>query len=358
MPSSQSRGDRLRLSAFLSFILLLLLLPGCLREPQTDDAPQSNATGKIRRILKSGSLPLDLATGLQSPSGLVLGSSGNLYFSETAAGKLHWIAPNGGVSTVAIGLNRPYDLLFDSGAEPPLFEVLYFVEFDTPGGMVRKACLICSGAVFGDVDDLASGQAGPIALTQDADFIYYINRAGNQVMMVTKDTSPPIPPPTELAGSPDVVLPQDIVIVGSVIYFTDSEGVKCIDTAAPQARPTIVVASTEQPGPLEKDSTGQNLYFAEVAAGTSFGEIWKVSAACEAGLPTLLADNLNEPRGIALDKNDVYFTERGGGKISRVPKAGGNPLPPPTTIASDLNKPFRLIVDETAVYFIETESIF
>lgn len=364
-PMTDLRGPAL----FSILAIFLLLSSGCLNDPtQQNSSTSSQATGKVRKVLKSGEPVTDLATGLDGPASLVLDSGGTLFFAESNAGMIKSYPTAGGsVTTEASALTNPYDLVLDEGTS---FEVLYVAGYDPGGGKIQKVCIICTGAQRGDVDLLAQNQPGSIALVEDPinstnaqRYIYYTNREGQQVMKVSNDictsgnppTDNPCVSPAPLAQAPGVTGPHEIVLVGGHLYFTDggsSGALRCVLADGTDPTVTTIVSGLNQPGPLETDGT--NLYFSEVGApGTNTGTIKKVAATCQAATPSQVADSLSEPRGIAIDTNgDVYYTEWVAGRIGKV--AGGIQ----TTLVSGLNHPFRLILDTQFIYFTETDTVF
>lgn len=355
VPISSYRAFRRPATVILILGLFLLLIPGCLNTPKQETTSSSAAIGKVRKISKAGGTVSDLATGQNGPAGLVSDGSQNLYFTESKAGNIKEILFNGSMGTVLAQLMKPYDIVMEQGEGS---EVLYFVEFDPSGGKVSQICLsqCFPGNNPGDVHILAHDQPGPVALTQDATYIYYVNREGKQIMRVVKDTGTT---PDLLADSFNgVTAPQDIVMVGTHLYFTDDAGpngaLRCVEADGNDPTVTDIVIGIDHPGALETDGT--DLYFAEIAPGTTNGRIWKVSAACAPGSPTVLADGLSEPTGIAVNTtdSDLYFTEREGGKIGRVPKDGSVAK---SVVVENLDLPFRLIDDSTAIYFTETAAI-
>jgi sugar lactone lactonase YvrE len=353
-PISLSRAFWLRATVISSLGLSLLLLPGCLNTPKQETTPASAATGKVRKVPKAGGTVSDLATGQNGPAGLVLDTTaGYLYFTETNAGTIKRVLKVGGtVQIIVDALLQPYDIVYEQGTG---FEVMYFVEYNPSGGRVQEACIVCPPpGQLGDLELLATGQLGPLSLTYDANWVYYVNRQEQEVMKVPKDAS--VSPSVLVSGLAD---PQDIVEVSGTLYFTDADttgmngALKCVPTTGGSV--TTIVSGLNQPGSLETDGT--SLYFAEVAPGTSSGMIRKIAnVTCAAGLHTIsLADGLSEPRGIAIDTNngDVYYTEWAGGRIGQVPNGGVQ-----ATLVSGLNHPFRLIIDGIAIYFTETATIF
>jgi hypothetical protein len=207
---------------------------------------------------------------------------------------------------------------------------------------------------------LVVNQAGPVSLTLDNTYVYYTNRDGKEVMQIAQDSCSPQTPHMLADANSGLTGPQEIVRDGSTLYFTDTDpldpsngALRCI--ANDGTGLAAIASGLKEPGPLETDGT--NIYFAEVAPGTTNGKVWKVSAVCATGSPTVLADSLSEPVGIAVNTTDpyLYFTEQAGGRIWRVPKDGSAAK---SLVVGNLNHPFRLIIDSTAIYFTETAAIF
>jgi hypothetical protein len=354
VPISSSLAFRRTATVISILSLFLLLIPGCLNTPKKETASPSAANGKVRKVSKAGGTVFDLATGQNGPAGLVLDTTaGYLYFTETNAGTIKRVPKVGGtVQIIVDALLQPYDIVYEQGTD---FEVIYFVEYSPSGGRVQVGCIVCPPpGQFGDLELLATGQLGPLSLTYDSDWVYYVNRQEQEVMKVPKDAS----------GNPSVLVsglagPQDIVEVSGTLYFTDADTpgmngtLKCVPSTGGSV--TTIVSGLNQPGSLETDGT--DLYFAEIAPGTTNGRIWRVSAACAPGSPTALADGLSEPAGIAVGTtdSDLYFTEREGGRIWRVPKDGSVGK---SVVVENLDHPFRLTDDSTAIYFTETAAIF
>lgn len=365
---SLSRAFRRPAAVISSLGLFLLLLSGCLNAPKQETTP-AGATGKVRKVSKSGGTVVDLATGLNTPGGLAMDQSGNLYFSEVYTGMIKSVPQSGGTVTVlSADLFRPYSMIVRMGLVGlPTAAVLFLVEFDANLGGVTKICLTAN-CFAGEpnpnappcLDSLVVNQAGPVSLTLDNTYVYYTNRDGKEVMRIAQDSCSPQVPFKLADANSGLTGPQDIVWTGSTLYFTDTDpfdpsngALRCI--ASDGTGLTTIASGLKEPGPLGTDGT--NIYFSETAPGTTNGKIWKVSAVCAPGSPTVLADGLTEPAGIAVNTTDsnLYFTERAGGRIWRVPKDGSAAK---SLVAENLNQPFRLIMDNAVIYFTESATIF
>ena len=79
-----------------------------------------------------------------------------------------------------------------------------------------------------------------------------------------------------------------------------------------------------------------------------------LGGACVAGVcqPVALASGMNQPAGIAIDANNVYFTTFGGGSVHRVAKNGG----PVALLASGVPQSHGIVTDGTAVYWANLTS--
>jgi hypothetical protein len=73
-----------------------------------------------------------------------------------------------------------------------------------------------------------------------------------------------------------------------------------------------------------------------------------VGASCT-GTSVTLASGLVSPAGVAVDEENVYFTDEKAGIVGQAPLAGGTTV----TLAKDLLKPLGIAVQAPALYFVQ-----
>jgi len=105
---------------------------------------------------------------------------------------------------------------------------------------------------------------------------------------------------------------------------------------------TLLADGLDKPFSLAVDRT--HVYFSEAGAGT----IKKVPTH-GGGRVITLAQGLHDPRDLAIDGTWLYFAERGGGMIKKVPITGGEVV----TLARGFIGPMKIAVDADFVYFCE-----
>jgi len=91
-----------------------------------------------------------------------------------------------------------------------------------------------------------------------------------------------------------------------------------------------------------------NVYWTEVGASSArTGRVMTLAKNDAGGVPTVIASGLNFPADIALDANNIYWTDNRDGTVMKAPLSGGTP----TLIASGQNFPFGIAVDSQNVYW-------
>jgi hypothetical protein len=124
------------------------------------------------------------------------------------------------------------------------------------------------------------------------------------------------------------------------VYWCGFGGVLTWLSTAPDA-PQELFASAQTPAAVAVDA--QNVYFTDSGDGTV--RKCAVSGCAQA---TALASGLAEPLGIAIDATTVYWTNHGDGTVMSCAIAGCSQ---PSVLASGQDGPYGIAVDATAVYW-------
>jgi hypothetical protein len=194
---------------------------------------------------------------------------------------------------------------------------------------------------------IATGQPNPNALVVDSTSVYWTNSgsstAGGDVMSAPLCGGTPvtIAPPVML-GPTTEANPNGVVANASDVFWSVTEGNGYI-LSAPIGGGSTTTLATDQRGPLVLAINGSNLYWLDdgfVEDGS--GAIVKMSIT--GGRPTTLA-RPKFPDNLAVDSDDVYFTNNGG--VFKVPTAGGAT----TTVAAVPAGADAIALDAANVYW-------
>ncbi len=112
--------------------------------------------------------------------------------------------------------------------------------------------------------------------------------------------------------------------------------------AQPTEAPEADAAATDGARPLATDGGGlADAFTPDTGTGT----------AQDAATPVVVATNQENPARLAVDTNNLYFTNpgHGGGTVVKVALAGGTPV----VLASGQNDPQWIAVDQQSVYWID-----
>ncbi len=86
---------------------------------------------------------------------------------------------------------------------------------------------------------------------------------------------------------------------------------------------------------------------------------WSIERMAETGgAVDVVAANIAEPGGLAVDGTSVYWTDVAGGRLLAAPLSGVAAGGTPTVIASNLTSPLGIVVVDGAAYVNETTSLF
>lgn len=261
------------------------------------------AEGALKSIGIAGGVPELLTSMSKTPRALVT-NAGAIYWTDSpgtpGAGSIFKL--QGGTVTTLIGnLDAPEGIAVAANK-------VFWTDFQA--GTINAAPL---GGNTGA--PLATGNY-PYRLVADADYVYWTNEG--------------------TAGSD----PPD----GSVVRI-NHKTLAAAETVGPaQATPRAIALETGLGG----DTTA--IWW------TTFGSAGSVVRALvlgggQLGAPEVMATKLDYPNGIAVDADNVYWTNRGAGTVMSLPrsaKAGDAPI----TIATAQRAPGAIVVDESAIYWV------
>lgn len=202
-------------------------------------------------------------------------------------------------------------------------------------------CHAPSGAVLASTDNEI------LALARGGNNVAWLDMGGVRSVPVTGGAV------TELEGDSSV-LGGFITTYGGQVYWTN--GNRAVASSSVTGGGATTLVTTDEPIGIAIDD--QNLYWSTFGSNVNhLGTVAKMSLA--GGATTVLASGLATVGPIAVDANNVYWTDMVGG-VSSVPIAGGAVsvlVPPqyaipPNTILDD--SPPDIAVDGSAVYWTST----
>jgi hypothetical protein len=275
----------------------------------------------------------DLTAGQQTPGPIVIDSTSVYWINLASGGKPGAVMkmPKGGGTPITLtpSLVEPYALTADATR-------LYFSENDSglqfsfqnlylqdkAGGNAKRLQLNANDQVFG-----CSAQGGAV--------FWILQSNGGQVGLVETDswTSTSVMPIASNLGAVKTVAAStsDVFIggAGELLQVTRVGAVKSVFATTVGAVKALVF-----------DAPIQTLFWADTVS------IHKRIVGSLDG-PVMLAGGQNGPTAIAVDANNVYWTNAGDGTVQRAPKEGG----PTTPISSGESEPLGIAVDDTGVYW-------
>lgn len=302
-------------------------------------------TGSVKRLRADappGTAPEVVVSGLDRV-GMPVIHDGFLYFAEFSMknGSVHRVNLDTGEKTVLVtGLQRPFSVAVDSKGED---RWVYLTELgDGTDGTVKRFRVGSDGSVTG-TETLAQNLGMPIGLVIDHSYAYVVEmNGGMRVFRMKRDFEGTMP------------TQQDLMIGLSTPY------------------PPVL----EDPTPDNPDDGNSILYVADFnVAEPEAGKVYKLSGVdadpvdadpivavtpddCgeEAALScALLAKSLYWPMLVAIDDQNVYWTEVYWASVKGVPKSGNPAAPISLANGTDhgLKKPLGIATDGVNVYFTD-----
>ena len=287
------------------------------------------------------------ATGanFQSPIGVTLDGSGNLYVADTSANTVLQLPPGGSTATSLFPtgtLSAPSDLAIDGAGN------LYVA--DTANNRILELPPSGAASILISSSPLIAGSAlnSPRSLASDSSGNLYILDSGNHRVLELSATGSPRLYLTDAAFSPALTSIDSIAIDDSGnLYLADASANQIAAYSASGAA-TIFLSSTASidgqrlsgPNHLSIDAVG-NLYVSD-SGNHRILQITPSGAASDllSSSTQIASLSLNNPGGIALDGlGDLYAADTGNARILKLDVAASptldfGPVPIHTTSAA------------------------
>ncbi|WP_437730273.1 hypothetical protein [Sorangium sp. So ce1335] len=287
-------------------------------EGGTFDDSTPNPDGAVRWIPRDGGDPLSIAEELRAPSDLVIDQDTGVVFwtvtgMDTQDGEIRaWSPETEAALPVLTGRRRPLGIARYKGASTNAKSLVWTEQL---GDQVFQATTAGAGPELiaqDDVSALTEGAllgASPYRVAAAADVVCWIYEGGQQ----REQRSP-----------------------GAVACKRQGEPARIV--AEQQGTPQAIALDVDAEG------NAQAVYWADMEHGT----ISRINlGGSDLGAPEIFAEGQAAPRGIAIDREFVFWTNWQGGTVMYAPKAGGAPV----ELARGQDRPRAIVVDQEAVYW-------
>ncbi len=287
----------------------------------------------------SGSVPVALVSGLDSPDGIAVDDT-TVYWTESATGTVKSVSICGGaVTTIASGLSAPYSIALDATS-------VYWIDFPdaAPDGTLMK--IAKRGAAAPEI--LAAGLGGVSNFSVGSSAVYAATGIGPVTAI-----------PLE-GGPPTVVVPGNVLVSGIAADATRvcwlSElggafaGILFSDPLAPGGAQLTLASGLDNARGLVVVA-GSPYWVESATAMATVSNLVRVPAA--GGTPEVVASNVGE---FAIDGAEVFWigasSTPGTGDILGAPIDGGAP----SVLATGEPFPTGIAVNASGVYWSQGSS--
>jgi hypothetical protein len=219
---------------------------GVARAANGDLIASESGAGDVVRIAPDGTKTV-IASGLDEPSGVAVDAAGDVYVADTLDEQILKIAPDGTQTSIGSGWSSPYDVAVDGDGNVYVADTLNdrVVEV-TPGGTQTT---LASG--FDQVFGVAVDGAGDVFATDTSD--------GTLTEIAPGGTS-------EKTISSDLVHPIGVAVDGAGNAFVTDPGTDDVTEVATDGTLSTVASGLEYPTGVDLDASG-DVFVADDSAG-------------------------------------------------------------------------------------------
>jgi hypothetical protein len=249
----------------------------------------------------------------------------------------------GQVTDVVSDLSSPNGLLIDQGK-------LYIAE----SGKDRVVSVLLESTQV-NLTEVATDVLFPIGLEKYMNQLLISENDGGRLLkkdLSTTSTSTEI----FLNFESPTTDPYGLLVANDILYASGVNGLLFeIDLTADQLTAEPLIPQSDGTI-LSLELKNNFLYYTESEReGSMFGGLYKIDVSSPNPAPVRVIDNLDAPVGLAIDGNDLYFSEPDLNKIFKIDISESNPVP--VEVLSDLNEPITLYIDQGILYISKQDKV-